>query len=322
MVPPTGFFVSGSNLRYMTMKPSHKRLLECWSAAGRPLPGDDKIKVFLKVLGIEEKQAGYSLAPEQVIAATNCELAALVGRDPLRREYIWQGLMARPDPKHNPPTLFKCVLVDPPWPSCETAFYQSRRQFKTVLVDPPWPTTNSRFVDARIAPDTRARRQKYGPYGVPYNLMTLEQIAALPIPALADEQSHLWVWTTNAFLPATIELIRGWGFKYMNTITWVKPSGVGPWWVSRTQFLLHAYRGKCKFKKKPLPNVIFAPARRHSQKPAQAYELIETVSFAPRLELFARNARPGWGVWGNEIESTVNIEQYAACAAEIKAATA
>lgn len=49
------------------------------------------------------------------------------------------------------------------------------------------------------------------------------------------------------------------------------------------------------------PSVIHAPRRRHSEKPLEFYDLFETVSPGPYLELFARNAREGWTSWGNEV---------------------
>jgi N6-adenosine-specific RNA methylase IME4 len=43
------------------------------------------------------------------------------------------------------------------------------------------------------------------------------------------------------------------------------------------------------------PSVIHAPRREHSRKPDEAYELIERMYPAlPKIELFARQARPGW----------------------------
>ena len=202
---------------------------------------------------------------------------------------------------------YKTILIDPPWPSApfgqqlhdirkgkpvrtHRMFDLETMKYKTILVDPPL-----------------GRRNGHSKFGVPYPLMTMKQIQALPVPDLADEQSHLWLWATNSFLPAALELIRVWGFRFMQVITWVKPSGVGPWWISRTQFLLFAYRGKCKFQNKYRPNVVFAPAGRHSQKPVQAYELMELISFGPRVELFARNKREGWECWGNEVESTESV---------------
>lgn len=43
----------------------------------------------------------------------------------------------------------------------------------------------------------------------------------------------------------------------------------------------------------------------HSRKPDELYRIIEECSPGPYLILFARGARPGWDVWGNQAEEYV-----------------
>ena len=50
------------------------------------------------------------------------------------------------------------------------------------------------------------------------------------------------------------------------------------------------------------PNIIVARKREHSRKPDEQYEIIESCSWGPYLELFARGTRPGWYCWGNQAE--------------------
>lgn len=164
--------------------------------------------------------------------------------------------------------------------------------YQAILIDPPWPSENT----------GQFKGQSKRPAALPYPVMSLEEIAALPVPRLAAPAAHLWLWTTNAFLPAGFDLIRQWGFKYLCPVHWVKPSGFGAWWVHRTQTLLFAYQGKLRMYERFRPNVLFAAAGRHSQKPECTYDLIEAVSPGPYLELFARRGREGWHVWGNEVE--------------------
>jgi N6-adenosine-specific RNA methylase IME4 len=47
--------------------------------------------------------------------------------------------------------------------------------------------------------------------------------------------------------------------------------------------------------------LIVAPRREHSRKPDEQYERIERLVAGPYLELFARQSRPGWDSWGNEV---------------------
>ena len=132
--------------------------------------------------------------------------------------------------------------------------------------------------------------------------MTLGAIAQLPVADLAAPNAHLWLWTTNKFLPDGIDLMKSWGFKFMIPIVWVKPSGFGAWWIHRTQSMLFGYKGKLDMASRLKPNVIFANAVKHSVKPVEAYELAEAVSHPDRVELFARNTRLGWDSIGNAID--------------------
>jgi N6-adenosine-specific RNA methylase IME4 len=141
--------------------------------------------------------------------------------------------------------------------------------------------------------------------------MTVPEICSLQVEQYAAVGCHLWLWVTNQFLRHGFEVMEAWGFKYMAPIHWIKPSGVGNWWVHRSETMLFGYYQKCVFpQEKYLPNIFEASRpRKHSLKPEASYELIERVSAGPRLELFARPwsdlfpVRPGWDVWGNEVES-------------------
>lgn len=173
------------------------------------------------------------------------------------------------------------------------------KRYKTILIDPPW--------DAREI--YRSECAVKISLGESYPVMKLDEIAALPVRNLADEGCHLWEWTTNSTLPHAIWLMQHWGFQYMNIVTWLKPSASGLRWLNVTQHLLMGYLGICEMNEKQFSTVIMAKPLRHSEKPAQAYELIERVSFAPSLEIFARKTRPGWDVWGNEVDG-IDLEEY------------
>ena len=126
---------------------------------------------------------------------------------------------------------------------------------------------------------------------------------------MADDGCHLWLWTTNAHLRDGFDVMDAWGFKYMTPIHWIKPSGVGAWFVNRTQTLLFGYKKPCKMGKgRYHPNILqTGNPKRHSQKPEEFYALIEAISQGPRLELFARQEREGWDVFGNEVENSISL---------------
>jgi len=172
------------------------------------------------------------------------------------------------------------------------------KKYKTIVVDPPW--NQSMTGKWKLRPNRAT--------SLPYQVMSLQEIAALPVGELAADDCHLWLWTTNQFLREGFDIMRAWGFKYLAPITWIKPCGLGNWFIHRTQTILFGYRRSCKFEgRRYLPNIIEAPAGKHSAKPEASYVYIESVSAAPRLELFARQERPGWDVWGNEVPCSIKL---------------
>ena len=174
-------------------------------------------------------------------------------------------------------------------------------KFKCILADPPW----------NITMRGKRKRAKEGQVSdkLPYPTMSTNEICALPVGLHAEEGCHLWLWTTNQSLMDGFRVMDAWGFKYLAPIHWIKPSGVGNWFIHRTQTLLFGYSKKCRFElKRYAPNILTTgdPVR-HSQKPEESYALIESISPPLRLELFARVKRPGWSAWGNEIESDIQL---------------
>lgn len=171
-------------------------------------------------------------------------------------------------------------------------------KYRTIVADPPWQQEKV----GRYA--TRPARPKE----LPYLTMTLDAIKVLPVSDYAAPDAHLWLWTTNAFLDASFDVMKAWGFKYLTTVTWVKPSGVGAWFASTTQHCLFGYKDKCVFPgRRYAPTHFHATPKRHSEKPEEFYRLAEEVSAPARLELFARRPRAGWSVWGNEVESDIAL---------------
>jgi N6-adenosine-specific RNA methylase IME4 len=178
-----------------------------------------------------------------------------------------------------------------------------RQKYKTILADPPWQ-------QRMTGTFTRHKSAKR----LPYPTMSVEEICALPIGDLADKGAHLWLWTTNEYLEAGFAVMRAWGFKYLAPVTWLKPSGCGAWFIHRTQTMLFGYRSPLKMTEQYKPTILEAglPSE-HSAKPLESYQLIEAVSKAPRIEIFARPwtqmfpRRDGWDVWGNEVPQDVAL---------------
>jgi N6-adenosine-specific RNA methylase IME4 len=166
-----------------------------------------------------------------------------------------------------------------------------KKLYGVIYADPPWRYSNPPMGDV-----TRAIENHY-------QTMALDQIKALKVPAADD--CALFLWATIPLLDAAIEVLAAWGFKYKSAIVWQKDrAGTGYWVRGQAELLLIATRGNVPAPapgEQP-PAVVEAPRGRHSEKPNVFAEMIERLfPNVPKLEMFARKRRPGWGVWGNEI---------------------
>lgn len=144
--------------------------------------------------------------------------------------------------------------------------------------------------------------------------MSLEEIMALPVAECANENSHLYLWVPNALLPEGLEVMKSWGFRYVSNIIWAKrrkdggPDGIGVGFYFRnvTEILLFEVRGHmCTPPGRSQVNMIETRKREHSRKPDEQYDLIESCSPGPYLEMVARYPRPNWIVWGAEASEDV-----------------
>ena len=159
--------------------------------------------------------------------------------------------------------------------------------FGTVYADPPWLYGNQ---------GTRAATGNH------YDGMSVQQMCEMPVPRLAQQNAHLHLWTTNAFLFSAREVMEAWGFTYKSCFVWVKPQmGIGNYWRVSHEFLLLGVRGSLSFANKGLMSWAEIPRGKHSSKPEEVRNLIQSASPGPYLELFARHVTPGWTCWGNEI---------------------
>ncbi len=143
--------------------------------------------------------------------------------------------------------------------------------------------------------------------------MSTKDILNLNVPSITDDNAHLYLWVTNNFLPDGLAIMKRWGFVYKTTITWAKDHfGLGQYFRGQTEHCLFGVRGNLPYKiiqgkRIQGTTLISAPRREHSVKPSEFRSMIERVSYAPRIELFAREKHEGWDVWGNEVESDIDL---------------
>lgn len=175
--------------------------------------------------------------------------------------------------------------------AAQTPLPQGR--YRCIVIDPPWPMT-------RIERDVRPNQDAL----LDYPPMSLAEIAALPVGDLAHEDGcHLYLWTTQKYLPEALSILQGWGFTYQCLFTWVKPGGMTPYsWMYNTELVLFARRGNLPLERNGLKLSFEAAPSGHSIKPDVFYdERVIPASPEPRLDMFARRERDGFKVWGDEV---------------------
>lgn len=150
-----------------------------------------------------------------------------------------------------------------------------------------------------------------------YPTMSMEDIKALPVAEMADRDCALFLWITLPMLREAWNVMEAWGFTYKTVaFVWIKRNrqsdgvfwGMGYWTRSNAELCLLATRGQPRRRAKNIHQVIISPIEEHSKKPDEARRRIEALmGDVPRIELFARQTTPGWDVWGNEVESSIEL---------------
>lgn len=187
-------------------------------------------------------------------------------------------------------------------PASDFLKYAGDLKFSTILADPPWQFQNR---TGKMAPEHKRLSR--------YPTLTLQQIKDIPVEAVVDDTAHLYLWVPNALLNEGLQVMECWGFTYKTNIVWYKirkdggpdRRGVGFYFRNVTEMILFGVRGKnarTLQQGRTQPNIISSQKREHSRKPDEQYEIIESCSWGPYLEMFARGQRDGWHSWGNQAD--------------------
>lgn len=195
-----------------------------------------------------------------------------------------------------------------------------RNNYQCIFTDPPWPERGGGKIK-------RGADRHYAVMKVP-DIVKLHQRVLAPVLDGHDRRKgrpmHLWIAVTNNYLPAGLQLMDALGFAYKLNLAWVKVKqgltlghdnagaltnmlqvGLGQYARGSHELVLFGRRGTAHVPvpKDRRPTVVAAPREAHSVKPKAIFEVVESTSPGPRLEMFARRPRDGWDVWGNEVES-------------------
>lgn len=158
--------------------------------------------------------------------------------------------------------------------------------YQVIVIDPPWQYDN---------------RQNDPSHQIssPYHTMTIDEIIKLVIPAV--DNSILWLWVPNAFLPDAFQILTAWGFTYRTCLTWGKNYvGLGDWLGGQTEHCLLATKGNYKVSRYNESTLLTAPRTQHSEKPDRFYEMVTKLCPGTRIDMFARKPHDGFTAWGAE----------------------
>jgi N6-adenosine-specific RNA methylase IME4 len=151
-------------------------------------------------------------------------------------------------------------------------------KYKTLVIDPPWDY-GALSIAGRAAPR--------------YATMSHEELLALDVPAWADDNCHLYLWTTNNFITRASELMKHWGFQHKTVLTWVKPRwGLGSYFRNSTEQVLFGVKGELRTRSDSIATHFEAPLGDHSEKPGCFYDdIVRVASYPPYGEVFQRTER-------------------------------
>ncbi|WP_337846835.1 MT-A70 family methyltransferase [Sphingomonas sp.] len=169
--------------------------------------------------------------------------------------------------------------------------------YRIILADPPWT------FDA--GGDRQARKH--------YDVMSTAAIQALPVGHLAAPNCGLIMWALDPMLDVAIDTGRAWGFRFVTVHRyWAKTLRSGkPGWHMGTGYgtranpeiaLLFMNGSLGLPKDRGVRRLLTSPIREHSRKPEEIHTDIERMYDGPYVELFARERRPGWDAWGNQLD--------------------
>jgi N6-adenosine-specific RNA methylase IME4 len=180
-------------------------------------------------------------------------------------------------------------------------------KYSIIYADPPWKYLWGEGKEGgHFAPEKH------------YPTLSVDELCEFDVKAISNKNSVLALWATSPCLPDAIKVMNSWGFKYKTVLfVWIKQNprsltvvtGPGSYTRSAAEYILLGMRGHIKrISTEVIPQVVFAPRGRHSEKPGVFRDyLISLFGDLPRVELFARYAAPGWDVFGNEVQNSIDV---------------
>ena len=189
------------------------------------------------------------------------------------------------------------------------------KKYEIIYADPAW-SFGDRLRSSKKKADGKMDYRELERH---YNTMSIKEMCEIPVNNITADNSVLFMWTTDAHLESAMKVINAWGFKYKTIgFVWNKKTNkgnqvcfMGKWTMKGSEICLLATKGKAHsmIQKHNVRQLVEAERQKHSKKPDEVRNrIVELLGNRPRLEMFCRESKQGWDVWGNEVENSITIE--------------
>ena len=181
------------------------------------------------------------------------------------------------------------------------------KKYQIIYADPPWIIRKG---------GKKSVRPNSSGEALDYPVISLDEIQQHLLWATQNTEDNavMFLWTIDKYLHEAEQMAKILGWKLHARMIWNKVTGIPAAFTIRYghEYLLYMYKGKltpvANNERGKIHSVFTEQVKRHSQKPELAYQIIERLyPNVPKLEMYARQKRDGWDVWGNEVESDVTL---------------
>lgn len=170
-----------------------------------------------------------------------------------------------------------------------------------IAADPPWL-----FGDSLGARGAAANYDCMGADGI---RGAMAAVLASWEALISERGAVLFLWRVAAMQLEALSLAQGLGYTVKAELVWEKLTktgaphfGMGRYVRNSHEICLIATRGRAHPDVHNVRSRFAAPVREHSRKPDAFYALVERMyPRSRRIELFARERRPGWVQHGLEL---------------------
>jgi N6-adenosine-specific RNA methylase IME4 len=181
--------------------------------------------------------------------------------------------------------------------------------FALIYADPPWTFDTYSWKGKELGPEKH------------YPTLDDEAIKGFEVDGrhvseLANKDAALFLWCTSSNMFRAGAILEAWGFTYKTQAIWDKErTGTGYVFLNRHEHLLYGTRGNMPAPQAIRSSVFSYPRGRHSEKPQEIRAVLDEMyprfDAKNKIELFAREATPGWTVDGFESHSHRNEREVA-----------